>query len=156
MRQKALEHETGMPYHFEFDEKHRILLIVVEGEYSDEDQLQINSDIRTHATALNVAAGIGDMSAITSCTVTPAAIQIAARESSPYEPSTKRFLVAASDHMFGISRMYQQTVVEKSRSQIQVVRSRAEALAALGVSEEEVVFEAVALTPQDCVARNVM
>ncbi len=130
-----------MPYHFEFDEKHRILLIVVEGEYSDEDQLQINTDIRTHAAALNVAAGIGDMSTITSCTVTPAAIQIAARESSPYSPSTRRFLVAPSDHVFGISRMYQQTVVEKSRSEIQVVRSRAEALAALGVSEEEVVFE---------------
>jgi hypothetical protein len=130
-----------MPYHFEFDSNHRILLIVVSGEYTDEEQLSINTDIRRHATALQPIAGIGDMSAITACLVTPASIQIAARESSPYEVGVRRFLVAPGDHVFGMSRMYQMTAKEKSRTSMRIVRTRDEALEELGVSDA--VFEAV-------------
>lgn len=123
-----------MPYHFEFDRKHRILLIVVSGEYTDEEQLSINADIRTYAAVLKPAAGIGDMSTVTTCSVTPASVQIAARESSPYEAGVKRFLVAPGDHVFGMSRMYQMTAKEKSRAAMRVVRTREEALEELGVS----------------------
>ena len=115
-----------MPYHFEFDRTHQILLIVVSGEYTDEEQLSINADIRRHATALKPMAGIGDMSGITACLVTPASVQIAARESSPYEPGVKRFLVAPGDHVFGMSRMYQMTAKEKSRAAMRIVRTRDE------------------------------
>ncbi len=124
-----------MPYHFEFDRKNRILLTVVSGEYNDEEQLSINADIRRHATALQPVAGIGDMSAITACLVTPAAIQIAARESSPYEAGVARLLVAPGDHLFGMSRMYQMTAKEQSRSSMRIVRTRDEALDALGVTD---------------------
>jgi hypothetical protein len=123
-----------MPYHFEFDRNHRILLTVVSGEYTDEEQLSINTDIRRHATALNPIAGIGDMSAITACLVTPASIQIAARESSPYDVGVKRFLVAPGDHVFGMSRMYQMTGKE-SRTSMRIVRTRDEALEELGVAD---------------------
>lgn len=137
-----MECGAGMPYHFEYDRKHQILLIVVSGEYTDEEQLSINADIRRHAMALKPVAGIGDMSAITTCTVTPASIQIAARESSPYEAGTKRFLVAPGDHVFGLSRMYQLTAKEQSRASMQIMRTREEALEALGVTDAE--FERVA------------
>ena len=67
--------------------------------------------------------------------VTPASVQIAARESSPYEAGVKRFLVAPGDHVFGMSRMYQMTAKEKSRAAMRVVRTREEALEELGVSD---------------------
>ncbi len=130
-----------MPYHFEFDKKHRILLTVVTGEFSDDDQLMINTDIRKHANELDIAAGIGDMSAITSATVSSASVQIVAREASPYSPQTKRFLVAPADHLYGISRMYKATATEKTRSQLEIVRTRQEALAALDAPDA--VFERV-------------
>ncbi len=138
-----MECSAGMPYRFEFDQNHRILLIVVSGEYTDEEQLSINADIRRHAMALKPLAGIGDMSGITACLVTPASVQIAARESSPYEAGVKRFLVAPGDHVFGMSRMYQMTAKEKSRAAMRIVRTRDEALEELGVSD--VVFEPVCL-----------
>ena len=130
-----------MPYHFEFDKKHRILLTVVTGEFSDDEQLTINTDIRQWATELDAAAGIGDMSGITSCTVTSASVQIVARESSPYSAQTKRFLVAPADHIYGIARMYKSTAQEKTRAQLEIVRSRDEALEALGAPDA--VFERI-------------
>jgi hypothetical protein len=130
-----------MPYHFEFDKKHRILLTVVTGEFSDDDQLMINTDIRKRANDLDIVAGIGDMSAITSCTVSSASVQIVAREASPYSPQTKRYLVAPADHLYGISRMYKATAPEKSRAQLEIVRSRDEALEALGALDA--VFEPI-------------
>ena len=130
-----------MPYHFEFDQTHKILLIVLSGEYTDEEQLSINADIRRHAMALKPVAGIGDMSGITSCLVTPASVQIAARESSPYEAGVKRFLVAPGDRVFGMSRMYQMTAKEKSRAAMRIVRTRDEALEELGITDAE--FEPV-------------
>ena len=132
---EGVEHSAGMPYHFEFDRKNKILLIVVSGEYTDEEQLTINTDIRKHAMALKPAAGIGDMSGITVCSVTPQSVQIAARESSPYEPGVARFLVAPADHVFGMSRMYQMTAKEKSRASMRIVRTREEALEELGVTD---------------------
>jgi hypothetical protein len=127
-----------MPYHFEFDRKNRILLVVVTGIYDDELQLGINARIRTWATELKVAAGIGDLSAVTSCTVSSAAVQLAAKESPPYDAQTPRFLVAPGDHVYGLSRMYQ-IVGDDSRAALEVVRSRREALEALGAPDA--VFE---------------
>ncbi|MFI5233699.1 MAG: hypothetical protein ACHQSE_14455 [Gemmatimonadales bacterium] len=124
-----------MPYRFEFDRKNRILLTVVSGEFTDEEQLSINADIRRRAMVLKPVAGIGDMTGVTICSVTPAAVQIAARESSPYEAGTARFLVAPGDHVFGMSRMYQLTAKEQSRATMRVLRTREEALAELGVTD---------------------
>jgi hypothetical protein len=123
-----------MPHHFEFDEKHRILLVVVEGEYGDDEQLGMNAAIRKRATELSVSAGIGDMSGVTAFNVSPTVLQMSAREPAPYEPQTPRFLVATADLVYGMSRMYQ-IVGDKSRLALQVVRSRAEALEALGVKD---------------------
>jgi hypothetical protein len=116
-------------------------LTVVTGEFSDDDQLTINTDIRKRASELDIVAGIGDMSGITSCTVSSASVQIVAREASPYSPQTKRFLVAPADHLYGISRMYKATAQEKTRAQLEIVRTRAEALESLGALDA--VFEPV-------------
>jgi hypothetical protein len=121
-----------MPFHFEFEHEHRILLVVAEGEFDDADQLGVIDAIAAHAAGLNVAAGIGDYSQLEAFTASGAAVRMAARMPSPYPPGIPRFLVAPRDHVFGASRMYK-TIGKQSRSTLLVVRSRAEALESLGV-----------------------
>jgi hypothetical protein len=47
-----------MPYYFEFDPAHRILLVVLEGDVGDREMLKIDDDIKAHVTDLNASAGI--------------------------------------------------------------------------------------------------
>ena len=121
-----------MPFHFRSEHEHRILLVVAEGEFSDTDQNMINDAIKKHAIELKVCAGIGDFTQVTSLVVSAGAVQSAARMPSPYPDRTPRFLVAPLDHAFGLARMYK-TEGAETRSALQVVRSRHEALEALGV-----------------------
>jgi hypothetical protein len=123
-----------MPYHFEFDHEHRILLVVAEGEYGDADMLALIDAIRTTATRLDARAGITDFSDVTSFTVSKRAIHEAAQRPSPFEDPIPRFVVAQSDFAFGMFRMYQ-SVGERTRASLQLVRTREEALAVLGVRE---------------------
>ena len=123
-----------MPFHFEYDSEHRILLIVAEGEFGDEDQISIVDEVRKHAARLDVAASIGDYTELGSYTASPDAIRAAALQPPLYSPAVRRFMVAPLDHVFGASRMYA-ALSERSRSQLTVVRSRAEALELLGVPD---------------------
>jgi hypothetical protein len=121
-----------MPFRFEFDAEHRILLVIAVGEFGDADQIAIVDSIRERAAALNAAAGIGDYTELESYTASAAAIQVAARQPSPYPPNAPRFLVAPRDHVFGASRMYK-AIADRTSERLRVVRSRQEALDLLGV-----------------------
>lgn len=132
-----------MPFHFEYDPSHRILLVVAEGEFDDADQLAIVDAIRAHASTLDVAAGIGDYTQVTGYTASPRAVYAAARMPSPYAPGIPRFMVAPHDHVFGLSMVYK-AIGDETRSAVRVVRSREEALEALGV--REAAFERVGAT----------
>ncbi|HEV8409932.1 MAG TPA: hypothetical protein VGQ30_05440 [Gemmatimonadaceae bacterium] len=121
-----------MPFHFEFDKKNKILLIVVEGDYGDDEQVIINGRIREKCKELGAVAGIGDMSGVTAFNVSLGVLQNAAKAPAPYDVGVPRYLVAPADHTFGMSRMYQ-LAADKTRAGLKVVRSREEALADLGV-----------------------
>ena len=123
-----------MPFHFEFEHEHRILLVVAEGEFDDADQLGVIDAIAAHAAGLNVAAGIGDYSQLEAFTASGAAVRMAARMFSSLLSAgdSRASGVAPRDHVFGASRMYK-TIGKQSRSTLLVVRSRAEALESLGV-----------------------
>jgi hypothetical protein len=129
-----------MPFHFEFDHEHRILLIVVEGQYGDAEMLELIGAIRTHAAELDAAAGITDLSLVTSFTVSSNAVRATAGQPSPFKDPTPRFVVAPMDVAFGMFRMYQ-SHGDKTRAALHLVRSRSEALAALGVQNPK--FERV-------------
>jgi hypothetical protein len=129
-----------MPHHFEFDKKHRILLVIVEGVWGDHEQRTINPEIKRQAIALNAAAGIGDLSRVIRFNVSPAVLQATARDEAPYSAGTPRYLVAPKDHTYGMSRMYQ-LAADKTRASLKVVRSRDEALEELGALDAE--FERV-------------
>jgi hypothetical protein len=129
-----------MPFHFEFDREHRILLIVVEGDYRDTEMLLLIGAIRKQADELNPSAGITDFSLVTSFSVSSNAIRTAAGEPSPFKDPTPRFVVAPLDIAFGMFRMYQ-SHGERTRAELHLVRTREEALAALGVQDPK--FERV-------------
>jgi hypothetical protein len=121
-----------MPYYFEFDPEHRILLVVLEGDVVEREMLKINGDIKAHVTDLNPSAGISDFSAVTTFAVASHTMRLAALQPSPYDEQTPRFIVAPRDHLFGLARMYQ-LIGSRTRAKLQVVRSREEVFSALGV-----------------------
>jgi hypothetical protein len=121
-----------MPYYFEFDPAHRILLVVLEGDVGDREMLRINDDIKAHVTDLNPSAGVSDFSTVTTFRVASHTMRTAALQPSPYDEQAPRFIVAQRDHLFGLARMYQ-LIGSRIRAKLQVVRSREEVFSALGI-----------------------
>jgi hypothetical protein len=130
----------AMPYHFEFEAELKILLVVGEGDVQAHEIGEINDHIRAYVKRLNPVAGISDFSAVKSFHVPSQTLRAAALQPSPYPDETPRFIVAATDYLFGMARMYE-IVANRPEGKLQVVRSREEALAALGVQNSK--FERV-------------
>lgn len=104
-------------------------MVVLEGDVDDEQMRQANAGLQPHKSRLHPAAVITDASAVTAFDVSSQTVRdLASRASRPAE-QTPGFLVAPSDHLFGMGRMFQ---ILANREQVHVVRSRQEALAALG------------------------
>jgi hypothetical protein len=123
---------------FEFDSQHKILLLVMEGDVGDDDIVSANDRIAQQVNHLHPRGGISDLSGISGFDVSSKAMRMAAAQRAPYPEETAWFIVAAQDHIFGMARMYE---MAGSRDNLKVVRSRQEALAALGV--EKPMFEPV-------------
>jgi hypothetical protein len=119
-----------MPYHFEFESDQRILLVVLEGDVDGNQMRQANADLQSHKSELQPSAVITDASTVATFNVASHTVRDLARASRPTARSVPGFLVAPSDHLFGMGRMYQ---ILANRDQLHVVRSREEALEALGV-----------------------
>lgn len=133
-----------MAYHFEFDRDHRVLLVVLEDDVQDQEMLEIEAEIKIHIENLKPTSGITDASTVTTFNVSSHTIRTLARRPSPYSQGNRSFLVAPTDYLFGMARMYQ---ISGDREGMQVVRSREEALAALGVQNPR--FERLAQTDLD-------
>ena len=128
-----------MPFRCEFEREHRILLVLFEGDIRDAEALTIKGVIASYLERLHPAAGIADLSAVKAFEVSTHALRATARQP-PYPEDIRRFIVAPQDHLFGMARMYELSEAS-SRANLQVVRSRAQALAALGVQNPK--FEPV-------------
>ena len=123
-----------LPHHFEFDFRQRILLVVLEGEVRGEEFTSINDDIRKHVESFQPVGGISDFSAVKNLDVSSHSLRTAAFEPSPYPEETPRFIVAPTDYLFGMARMYEM-IADRPMGKLRVVRSREEALALLGVKD---------------------
>jgi len=130
-----------MAHHFEFDTEHRILRLVLEGDIEAEEFLGLNSKIAEHAHHLRPLAGITDGAGIASFNVTSQTLRTVALQGSPYPAATPRYIVAPTDYLFGLARMYE-LVGNHAEGKLQVVRKLDEALADLGATK--VNFERVA------------
>jgi hypothetical protein len=66
--------------------------------------------------------------------VTSQTLRSVALQGSPYPTGIPRYLIAPTDYLFGMARMYE-LVGNHSEGKLQVVRTLEEALADLGVSD---------------------
>ena len=121
-----------MAHHFEFDLENKILLVVMEGEVDGREIQESNARIREHVEKLKPVAGIGDFTAVTKLTVSSSVLRSTALQPSPYPDETPRFIVAPTDYLFGMARMYE-LVADRPQAALRVVRTREAALAELGV-----------------------
>lgn len=122
-----------MPHHFEFDDEHKLLLVVMKGDVDGAEIVAIDQEMRARIIRLQPAAGISDLSLVQNFNVPAQVMRSAALQAAPYPPETPRFIVAPSDLMYGMSRMYE-LVANRPAGKLEVVRSREEALARLRIS----------------------
>lgn len=124
---------ANMPHHFEFDFQHKILLTVMEGEIEGAEIQTIDQDMRARVVRMQPVAGISDLTGVTNFNVPGEIMRLAALQPPPFPSQTPRFIVAQTDFLYGMSRMYE-LVADRAQGKLQVVRTREEALSALGIS----------------------
>jgi hypothetical protein len=123
-----------MPHHFQFDPQHRILLTVMEGDIDGSEIQTIDQEMRAAIARIQPSAGISDLTGITNFNVPSHIMRDAAmRQPAPFPPDTPRFIVAPTDFLFGMMRMYE-LIANRPGGKLIVVRRVEDALAALGVS----------------------
>lgn len=124
---------TSMPFHFEFDPVNEILQGRFDGLVTDESLREYYQLARKHGNRLQPRGGITDFSALTAFEVSAETLrQLAHLASALPDPTRPWVLVAPSNHVFGLSRMFQ-AVAEATRPSLRVVRTLEEAYALLGV-----------------------
>lgn len=114
--------------------------MVLEGDMEGEEFLGLNSEIRALVGRLHPLAGVADCAAIENFRVSSQTLRTAALQGSPYPGTTPRYIVAPSDYLFGLARMYE-LVGDESKGKLEVVRTLEQALADLGVVDAK--FEKV-------------
>lgn len=122
-----------MPHHFAFDDEHKLLLVVMEGDIDGAEIVAIDEEMRARIARMQPKAGISDLSLVRNFNVPAEVMRSAALRAAPYPPETPRFIVAPSDLLYGMSRMYE-LVANRPAGKLEVVRSREEALKRLGIS----------------------
>lgn len=121
-----------MPYRFEFDVEQKILLIVMEGEIQTREVEDFNYLVGKYVRELEPDGAIADLSSVTKFQVAGEIIRAAAAHPSAFPAETPRYLVAPTDYLFGLARMYQ-LAADRPKDKLKVVRTMQEALAGLGV-----------------------
>jgi len=133
LRGSGSEANIGMAHHFEFEAEHKILRLVLEGDVENEEYLRLSAAIQAQAQRLRPRAGITDGTSLANFNITTQVLRTVALQGSPYPPDTPRYIVAPSDYLFGLARMYE-LVGNHSEGKLQVVRKLEEALADLAVT----------------------
>ncbi len=126
------------PYYFEYDARNRLLAARFTGKLTDEILEEFYAIAPEYARALDLAAGIVDLSDVTSFEVSPETIRSLAALAPIIADPVQRYVIAPQDAVFGSARMFQLSG-EDTRKALHVVRSSAEVLEAMDV--DEMVFE---------------
>ena len=122
-----------MAYRFEFDSVNKVLLLRVEGLFTDELLAQGQPVVRKHWAATAPRAGIVDFSSVTEFAVSAEFIrQMAGQVLVVDATGSPIVFVAPAPAAFGLSRMFQ-ILGDRKRPQLRVVHSLDEAFAALDI-----------------------
>jgi hypothetical protein len=124
-----------MSYHFDFDSTHRILRCRFEGRVTD-DELKEYYVVAARLVAVkDPTFGITDFTAADSVDVAPETVrELASLPPVIRDQNRIRCVVAPSDKVFGLARMFE-LQGEGTRVNLHVVRTMKEALAILGVQK---------------------
>jgi len=123
-----------MPHHFRFSQEHRILLTVMEGNIDGTEIEIIDQEMRARIARTQPSAGISDLTAVKTFNVPNHILHKAAiREPPPFPAQTRRFIVAPSDFLYGMMRMYE-LIANRGEGKLMVVRRIEDALGSLGAS----------------------
>src|SRR5262249_16222411 len=124
-----------MPYRFAFEPTHHVLCCTFRGRVTDDELRQFHRDAARMVERTDPQAAIVSFCRVTEFYVTSGTIRSLARSDPPMPDVTRpRFIVAPEDLTYGMSRMYQ-IAGEVTRPELRVVRTREEALLALGLAD---------------------
>jgi hypothetical protein len=104
------------------------------GEVTDQQLLECRRTAVHCVRQKDPAVAIVDLTPVAFVDVSPGTVQGLARSDPAFPPSRPKFIVAPSDHLYGMSRMYQ-IVGEPKRPMLQVVRSLQEVYTELGMHQ---------------------
>jgi hypothetical protein len=123
-----------MASYFDFDTKNRIVRCRVEGIVTDASLREHYGTIAQHGAKRPTYSGLLDMSGVVSFNVSAETIrELAQLPPAIPDPNLPRVIVAGSNQMFGMARMFELQGSE-TRPNLHVVRTEKEALAILGVT----------------------
>jgi len=126
-----------MPARYRIFPEHNLIVSVLEGRLTDEDLLGQQDQLRRDPRFRPDLRQVVDASGATQAAVTSDGIRTAARNTT-LGPATRRAIIAPSPSHYGLARMFQLST-RADEDTIAVFRTRAEACAWLGVSEELVI-----------------
>ncbi len=126
-----------VPFKFDFDPVHRVLRCIYTGRLTDDELRQSHADTARYVQRIDPLAAILDLSGVTVMQLSPSTVQQLASDAAPIpDPSRPRVIIAPSNLLYGMSRMYQ-IVAEAARPKLYVVRTMREALTEIGVEDPQ-------------------
>jgi hypothetical protein len=120
-----------MPVHVSVDRSRKLVITTYSGDVSDADVAEQISEIRKQAPYGPAYRAITDFTEVAQFNISSSEIRSVADTDSPLADA-HRVMVAPSDEAYGTSRMFQ-ILASRTRPNITVVRTLAEAYAALGI-----------------------
>lgn len=125
-----------MPYHFQFDSQNRLLLAVAYGRVDDSEMWEIYLGIRKRKDEYHALTGILDLTGVTEFDVQSGTIRGLANMPPNIQDPALRAVVAPTDLLFGMARMFQSRGAD-TRKQLHIVRTLNEALGLLGIASPQ-------------------
>jgi hypothetical protein len=123
-----------MTFYFDLDVKNKIIRCRMEGTVTDETLKAHYRAIAQHGAERPTYSGLLDMTGITTFIVSAETVrELAQLPPAIPNPDIPRVIVAGSNHMFGLARMFELQGAG-TRPNLHVVRTEKEALAILGVT----------------------
>jgi hypothetical protein len=125
-----------MPHHYEFDSRNRILLAVAYGRIDDSELWELYVGIAKRKDEDHALTGILDLTGVTDFNVRTETIRGLGLVPTVFPDPTLRAVVAPTDLLFGIARMFQSLGAD-DRERLQIVQTLNEALGLLGVASPQ-------------------
>lgn len=119
-----------MPHYYEFDDQHRILLAIAYGHIDADQFRRLYFDIQSRRDETNPITAILDLTGVTSFNISSKVLRELALHAPIISDPTLRVVVAPTDYLFGMARMFQ-IIGSETRKQLKIVRTLNEALTLL-------------------------